>query len=94
MQAPGAVTAQTQPRQASTQQKLPTGRPTQQASATRPMRPAQRPVTEVQNDIVADGSRSKKSGSWKVILQFVIGLLVIAGVATAIVLLYTKYYAQ
>ena len=94
MQPPRSVNAQAQLRQAPAQQAQPTGRPAQPASATRPMRPAQQPVAEVQNEIMADEQRSKKSGSWKVILQFVIGLLVIAGVATAIVLLYTKYYAQ
>jgi cytoskeletal protein RodZ len=31
-------------------------------------------------------------GAWKVVLQFVVGLLVIAGVAAAIVALYIKYY--
>jgi hypothetical protein len=31
-------------------------------------------------------------GAWKIVLQFVIGLAVIAGVAAAIVALYIKYY--
>jgi hypothetical protein len=31
-------------------------------------------------------------GAWRVVLQFVIGLLVIAGVAAAIVALYIRYY--
>jgi hypothetical protein len=31
-------------------------------------------------------------GGWRVVLQFVIGLLVIAGVAAAIVALYIRYY--
>lgn len=35
-----------------------------------------------------------KSGGWKVALQFVIGLAVIAAVAGAIVWLYLKYYTQ
>jgi hypothetical protein len=35
----------------------------------------------------------REGGSaWKVVLQFVVGLLVIAGVAAAIVALYIKYY--
>ena len=39
--------------------------------------------------------RTKRGGGgWKVVLQFVIGLLVIAGVAAAIVWLYIKYYQQ
>jgi hypothetical protein len=36
----------------------------------------------------------RKSGGWKVALQFVVGLLVIAAVAATIVWLYVKYYAQ
>jgi hypothetical protein len=31
-------------------------------------------------------------GAWRVVLQFVVGLLVIAGVAAAIVALYIRYY--
>jgi hypothetical protein len=34
----------------------------------------------------------RKSKGWQVVLQFVIGLFVIAGVAAAIVALYIKYY--
>lgn len=34
----------------------------------------------------------KKGGAWKVVLQFVVGLAVIAGVAAAIVMLYIRYY--
>jgi hypothetical protein len=37
-------------------------------------------------------SKGRKGGTWKVVLQFVIGLLVIAGVAAAIVALYVRYY--
>lgn len=36
--------------------------------------------------------RAKKGGGWRVVLQFVIGLLVIAAVASAIVVLYIRYY--
>jgi hypothetical protein len=39
----------------------------------------------------AVGSKSKRRG-WLVLLQFVIGLLIIVGVAAAIVMLYMKYY--
>jgi len=35
---------------------------------------------------------SAKGGGWKVVLQFALGLLVIAAVAGAIVWLYLKYY--
>ena len=34
----------------------------------------------------------KKGNGWKIILQFVIGLVVILGVAVSIVALYVKYY--
>jgi cytoskeletal protein RodZ len=36
--------------------------------------------------------RRKRGGILKTVLQFVAGLLVIAGVAAAIVMLYLKYY--
>ena len=36
----------------------------------------------------------RKGGGWKVVLQFALGLLVIAAVAGTIVYLYVKYYAQ
>jgi len=42
----------------------------------------------------AKPASAKRGGGWKVALQFVIGLLVIVGVAAAIVLLYIKYYQQ
>jgi hypothetical protein len=35
-----------------------------------------------------------KRGGWKIVLQFVVGLAVIASVAAAIVWLYIKYYQQ
>jgi hypothetical protein len=34
----------------------------------------------------------RKTAGWKVALQFVVGLLVIVGVAAAIVALYVRYY--
>ena len=37
---------------------------------------------------------AKKSGGWKVALQFLVGLIVIAAVAATIVWLYLKYYTQ
>lgn len=36
--------------------------------------------------------RSSGGGVWRAVVQFVIGLLVIAGVAAAIVALYIRYY--
>jgi hypothetical protein len=35
---------------------------------------------------------ARKSKGWQVVLQFVVGLVVIVGVAAAIVALYIKYY--
>jgi hypothetical protein len=42
---------------------------------------------------VAAAKPKRRSGGAKVVLQFVIGLLVIAGVAAAIVALYIRYYS-
>lgn len=53
---------------------------------------AAQPVSQLSNP--SGKSSASKGNSWNVILQFAIGLLVIGAVATAIVLLYTKYYAQ
>jgi hypothetical protein len=36
--------------------------------------------------------RGEGGGGWRVVLQFLVGLLVIAGVAAAIVALYIRYY--
>jgi hypothetical protein len=40
----------------------------------------------------ASRPRKRKGSVWGVVLQFIIGLLVIAGVAAAIVALYIRYY--
>ncbi len=42
----------------------------------------------------APARTKKRGGGWKVVLQFVVGLAVIAAVAAAIVWLYIKYYQQ
>ena len=55
-------------------------------------RPAAYQQTQPQSQPTA--APAKKSSKWMVVLQFVIGLLVIAGVAAAIVYLYIKYYQQ
>ena len=80
----------------------PTSRP-QQAPMARPAaRPAYRqPEVPMQNTAqptpaaksVATGEPAK-SGGWKIAAQFIIGLMVIAGVATTVVWLYLKYYTQ
>lgn len=49
---------------------------------------------QVQSAPASEAKPVKTGGTWKVIVQFVAGLLVIAGVAAAIVYLYTKYYSQ
>ncbi len=36
----------------------------------------------------------KRTSGWKVALQFIVGILVIVGVAAAVVALYIKYYQQ
>jgi hypothetical protein len=36
--------------------------------------------------------KTRRGGGWKIVLQFVLGLLVIVGVASAIVILYVRYY--
>ena len=57
----------------------------QQEAATR-QAPAEKPAKPRRE-------RRRRSGNgWRVVLQFVVGLLVIAGVAAAIVALYVKYY--
>ena len=70
----------------------------------RPVQPAQRsmqrpaapqgyyePQQAVQRS-EAPQPAAAKGGGWRVLLQFVVGILVIAGVAAAIVALYIRYY--
>jgi hypothetical protein len=40
----------------------------------------------------APKTAKRRGGGWWVALQFIIGILVIAGVAAAIVFLYVRYY--
>jgi hypothetical protein len=54
--------------------------------------PQARPV--VAQTAAPTAATPKTGGGWKIILQFVIGLIVIAAVAATIVWLYYKYYAQ
>jgi hypothetical protein len=58
----------------------------QQQPAGRPQ-PAPR-----QQRAEADEPMPRKTAAWKVVLQFVVGLIVIVGVAAAIVALYVRYY--
>jgi len=74
--------------------------------AVRPQRPAepapQRPIAYVPQPAVRPAKpegRSaraakpeRRSGGWRVALQFFVGLVVIVGVAAAIVALYVRYY--
>jgi len=67
----------------------------QQPQPARQQRPVDaRPAAYQQAQAQTQAAPAKKGGGWKVALQFVIGLLVIAGVAAAIVYLYIKYYQQ
>ena len=92
MQSPTAKPApapqvEAQPMRAA-QPSRPVGMPAQ------PMRPAgSRPVGPEMNSR-GNAAPAKSGGGWKVVLQFVVGLLVIVGVAAAIVFLYIKYYQQ
>ena len=67
----------------------------QPVPAPRPVQPRPvQPATMAQPAQAPAEKRAKqrKSGGWRVAMQFVIGLLVIIGVAAAIVALYVKYY--
>ena len=63
-----------------------TGRPAQSAAGGRPMRPAPAAVQKQ--------APPKRGGGWKIVAQFLVGLIVIALVAAAVVWLYIKYYSQ
>jgi hypothetical protein len=83
------------------QQSVTRSRPVQQQRPVPPQQRQQRPVgyakpqvANTQDAQVPRDAPKKRDGGWKVVLQFIIGLLVIIAVATAIVLLYKKYYAQ
>ena len=67
--------------------------PMRQAPAAQVMRPAGREQPQPQAQPKVKPARARR-GAWMVVLQFVVGLLVIAGVAAAIVWLYIKYYTQ
>jgi len=63
---------------------------------TRPEQAPQRQQQREQEPAASVSSPKKQAkrqlGGWSVVLQFIIGLLVIAGVAAAIVALYIRYY--
>ncbi|HEX3082424.1 MAG TPA: hypothetical protein VHQ86_04165, partial [Candidatus Saccharimonadia bacterium] len=72
---------------------MPVQRPQQYARPAAPEAPAPR-MQPMQEAPMPKAKRRKRGGGWMVALQFVVGLLVIAGVAAAIVWLYIKYYQQ
>ena len=102
---PAQYPPQRQVQQRPAPQPLPQRRPAP-TQPVRGQRPTGRPLgpqdyaraaQEQEQLVPPKGKRARKpkrqgSGAWKVVLQFVIGLLVIAGVAAAIVALYIKYY--
>jgi hypothetical protein len=65
-------------------------RPVAQRPAPQPAPMRQAPQAQPQDAVRS--SKRRGGGAWRVVLQFVIGLLVIAGVAAAIVALYIRYY--
>ncbi|MDB5179037.1 MAG: hypothetical protein JWN01_980 [Patescibacteria group bacterium] len=67
------------------------------AAGRRPVAPVQRqpmarPAAAQQPAQSQPQASSRRGGGWRVVAQFVIGLLVIIGVAAAIVALYVRYY--
>lgn len=75
-------------RPAAPQPGRPVGRPVPPQPGSR------RPAPALQADEpVAQAAPAPRGSGWKIVLQFVIGLVVIAVVAGAIVYLYIKYYS-
>jgi hypothetical protein len=72
----------------------PVAQPRPAGIPARPMGPAQSRAFEPESKPQSNNAPAKSGGGWKVVLQFVVGLLVIVGVAAAIVFLYIKYYQQ
>jgi hypothetical protein len=78
----------------------PQPRPAVRTVAAPPRPQPQSQPQPVQRPVPAQGSQQppqpkpvrKRGGAWRVVLQFIVGLLVIVGVAAAIVLLYVRYY--
>lgn len=66
----------------------------------RPVRPAPLPQQAVAGSAPARPAQpqprpaqpQRRGGGWRVVVQFIVGLLVIVGVAAAIVALYVRYY--
>ncbi|GAC1370227.1 MAG: hypothetical protein NVSMB39_2880 [Candidatus Saccharimonadales bacterium] len=56
--------------------------------------PIQQPRAAQVQPVAAPAQSPRQSGGWKVAVQFIVGLLVIAAVAAIIVWLYLKYYSQ
>lgn len=56
------------------------------------VRPAQPSSPQTQPVPAAEAPSGRKGTGWQTVLQFVAGLLVIAGVAAAVVWLYIRYY--
>ncbi len=90
----GQAVARPEPRPAARPIERPEPRPEPRQSA-----PTSRPVARVEAPAPLEidtrelsAPAAPRTSAWKIVLQFIVGLLVIAGVATAIVALYVKYY--
>ena len=75
-------------------------RPAARPAYRQPEMPAQQPAAKPQAAPKpaavkpAEQTESTGGGGWKIAVQFILGLMVIAGVAATIVWLYLKYYTQ
>lgn len=66
----------------------------QPVAQSRPVRSAGRPASarHEAEAVATEAPAAPKSGGWRTFLQVLIGLVVIAAVASAIVVLYIRYY--
>jgi len=90
-----SVQPQPQPRPMVRPQAAPARRPapqSQPAARPRPAAPRHQALADEPVPAASAPTASKARGGWWTALQFIIGLLVIVGVAAAIIALYMRYY--